>query len=220
MNVCVHLFCVCVVLCRGRGLAIGWSPIQRVLLTVYKIKKRKSGEDPTKGYRGIGRLKQNNWGWGFAELAHPCWDHCTTVALVSSDPYLWSLDRDVTINLQHSCGTLQDIPTAVKCPGMLMTNVFSCMTAHFHVASTLQDMLYSMPWKVLDHTAWTCHWVTCKCSAPTRTEKGPWIQVGWTSRPQWYQEQPRQCTAEGIYRLVCQWDDCPNTCSTCDGLWH
>jgi hypothetical protein len=39
MDVCVCLFCVCAVLCAGRGLATGWSPIQGVLPTVYRIKK-------------------------------------------------------------------------------------------------------------------------------------------------------------------------------------
>jgi hypothetical protein len=39
MDVCVHLFCVYVVLCVGSGLATGWSPVQGVLPTVYKIKK-------------------------------------------------------------------------------------------------------------------------------------------------------------------------------------
>jgi hypothetical protein len=41
MDVCVCLFCVCVVLCVGSGLAMGWSPVQGVLLTVYRIKKLK-----------------------------------------------------------------------------------------------------------------------------------------------------------------------------------
>jgi hypothetical protein len=41
MDVCVHLFCVYVVLCVGSGLATGWSPVQGVLPTVYKIKKLK-----------------------------------------------------------------------------------------------------------------------------------------------------------------------------------
>jgi hypothetical protein len=31
MYICVHLFCVCVVLCVGSGLATGWSPAQGVL---------------------------------------------------------------------------------------------------------------------------------------------------------------------------------------------
>jgi hypothetical protein len=39
MAVC--LFCVRVVLCVGSGLATGWSPVQRVLQTVYRIKKLK-----------------------------------------------------------------------------------------------------------------------------------------------------------------------------------
>jgi hypothetical protein len=36
MDVCVRLFCVCVVLCVGRGLATGLSPVQGVLPAVYK----------------------------------------------------------------------------------------------------------------------------------------------------------------------------------------
>jgi hypothetical protein len=42
MDVCVRLFCVCVVLCVGRGLATGWSPIQGVLLSVHNITKLKT----------------------------------------------------------------------------------------------------------------------------------------------------------------------------------
>jgi hypothetical protein len=34
MDACVRLFCVCVVLCVGSGLAMGRSPVQRVLPTV------------------------------------------------------------------------------------------------------------------------------------------------------------------------------------------
>jgi hypothetical protein len=41
MDDCVRLFCVCVVLCVDIGLAAGWSPVQGVLPTVYKIKKLK-----------------------------------------------------------------------------------------------------------------------------------------------------------------------------------
>jgi hypothetical protein len=37
----VRLFCVCVVLCVGSGLATGWSSFQGVLPTVYRIKKLK-----------------------------------------------------------------------------------------------------------------------------------------------------------------------------------
>jgi hypothetical protein len=38
MDVCVLFFCV-YILCVGSGLATGWSPIQGVLPTVYRIKK-------------------------------------------------------------------------------------------------------------------------------------------------------------------------------------
>jgi hypothetical protein len=41
MDVCVHLFCVCVVLCAGSGLATGWCPVQGDVPTVYRIKKLK-----------------------------------------------------------------------------------------------------------------------------------------------------------------------------------
>jgi hypothetical protein len=39
MDICQRLFCVCVLLCVGRGLATGWSLVQGVLSTVYRIKK-------------------------------------------------------------------------------------------------------------------------------------------------------------------------------------
>jgi hypothetical protein len=39
MDVCVRLFYVCIVLCVGRSLATGWSSIQGVLPTVYRITK-------------------------------------------------------------------------------------------------------------------------------------------------------------------------------------
>jgi hypothetical protein len=42
MDVSVHLFCICVVLCVGSGLATGRSPVQGVLPTVYRIKKLKN----------------------------------------------------------------------------------------------------------------------------------------------------------------------------------
>jgi hypothetical protein len=37
MDVCILLFCVCVVLCVGRGLATGWSRVQGVLPTGYRL---------------------------------------------------------------------------------------------------------------------------------------------------------------------------------------
>jgi hypothetical protein len=42
--VCVRLFCVCVALCIGSGLATGWSPIQGILPTVYGLGNWKSGQ--------------------------------------------------------------------------------------------------------------------------------------------------------------------------------
>jgi hypothetical protein len=42
MDVCVHLFCVCVVLSVGRGLATGWSPVQGVVLSDQETEKKLS----------------------------------------------------------------------------------------------------------------------------------------------------------------------------------
>jgi hypothetical protein len=56
IDVCVRLFCVCVVLCVGSGPAKVWSPVQVFLPTVYRIKKLKSRQDP-KGLTAIEREK-------------------------------------------------------------------------------------------------------------------------------------------------------------------
>jgi hypothetical protein len=54
LDVCVHLFCACVVLCAGSGHSTGWSPVQGVLPTVYTITKlEKGGQGPTKDGRAI-----------------------------------------------------------------------------------------------------------------------------------------------------------------------
>jgi hypothetical protein len=60
MDICVRLFCVCVVLCVGSGLATGWSPVQGVLLTVYRLRNWKSGQG-SKCCRAIetGRERKN-----------------------------------------------------------------------------------------------------------------------------------------------------------------
>jgi hypothetical protein len=46
MDVCVCLLCVCAVLCVGSGLATDWSPVQRVLPTIYRLRNWKSGQGP------------------------------------------------------------------------------------------------------------------------------------------------------------------------------
>jgi hypothetical protein len=48
MDVCVRLFCVCVVLCVGRGLLTGWSPVKEVLPTICRINKLKKGQKSNK----------------------------------------------------------------------------------------------------------------------------------------------------------------------------
>jgi hypothetical protein len=49
MDVYVHLFCVCVVLCVGGGLETGWSAVQGAVQTDIGLRNWKSGQDTTKG---------------------------------------------------------------------------------------------------------------------------------------------------------------------------
>jgi hypothetical protein len=58
IDVCVRLFCVCVVLCVGSGLATGWSPFQGVLPTVYRIKKLKKWPRSDKGLYSHRRIER------------------------------------------------------------------------------------------------------------------------------------------------------------------
>jgi hypothetical protein len=44
----LDLFCVCTLLCVGRDLATGWSSVQGVLQTVYRIKNLKKRPRPSK----------------------------------------------------------------------------------------------------------------------------------------------------------------------------
>jgi hypothetical protein len=55
---CVRLFCVCVVLCIGRGLATVWSFVQGVLPSVNKITKLNKRPGPNK--RTVEQLKNKN----------------------------------------------------------------------------------------------------------------------------------------------------------------
>jgi hypothetical protein len=41
----MRLFCIYVVLCVGSGLVTGWSPIQGILPTMYRLRSWKSGRD-------------------------------------------------------------------------------------------------------------------------------------------------------------------------------
>jgi hypothetical protein len=57
MDVCVRLrlFRVCVILCVNSGLAMGWSPVQEDLSTLYRIKSLKKRPRSNKDCRAIGR---------------------------------------------------------------------------------------------------------------------------------------------------------------------
>jgi hypothetical protein len=57
---CVHLLYVCIVLCVGNGLATGWSPVQWVLPTAYRIKKLKNRPRSNKGPYSRNNNNNNN----------------------------------------------------------------------------------------------------------------------------------------------------------------
>jgi hypothetical protein len=46
MGVCVGLFCVCIVLCVGSGLTTGWSSVQGVQPTLYRLRNWKRDQGP------------------------------------------------------------------------------------------------------------------------------------------------------------------------------
>jgi hypothetical protein len=58
MDVFVRLFCVCVVLCVGSGLAMSWSPSNESYRLCLGFRNSKSGEGPTKGCRAIERERE------------------------------------------------------------------------------------------------------------------------------------------------------------------
>jgi hypothetical protein len=68
MDVCVCLFCVCLVLCVGSGLATGWSPPKWSYRLCKWLRNWKSGQGPTKGCRTIdewmncGKGTLQDWG--------------------------------------------------------------------------------------------------------------------------------------------------------------
>jgi hypothetical protein len=60
MDVCVRLFCICVVLCTGSGPVTGWSPVQESYRLCKRIKKLKKRPSPRKGCRAINRWMEQN----------------------------------------------------------------------------------------------------------------------------------------------------------------
>jgi hypothetical protein len=99
-DVYVRLFCVCVVLCVGIGLATGWSLIQGVLTTVYRITKLKKRPGPNK------RLLSHWWMNESVFLCWLLWSNCeyakrilltftSATNLCRSWPALWGF---VTVN--------------------------------------------------------------------------------------------------------------------------
>jgi hypothetical protein len=61
MDVCMRLFCVCVVLCVRSGLATGWSPVQGVLPTALKKKIKKLKKRPRSAQRAVDILESYSW---------------------------------------------------------------------------------------------------------------------------------------------------------------
>jgi hypothetical protein len=71
MNICVCLFCICVVLCVGSSLATGWFPVQGVLPSVCRIKNLKKSDQVPKGRRAIERERENRRKWKSLDVNQP-----------------------------------------------------------------------------------------------------------------------------------------------------
>jgi hypothetical protein len=78
-----------------------------------------------------------------------CRTHPTGLTSCHSVPWCQGLS---TINAQHYCGPLCVLHTAIKRkhPGMLTRGVIVWHNTHLHVACTVQGMLLSVHWKVLE----------------------------------------------------------------------
>jgi hypothetical protein len=121
MDICVRLFCVCVVLRVGRGPVTSWSPVQGVLPTVYRIKTLKRGQGPTKGCTAIiikiiiimqyltmiPRLEETGWAWYWYTL------HFRKLVNCPHHSIFWSRDSSARIRFRRkqktfSSATLTD----------------------------------------------------------------------------------------------------------------
>jgi hypothetical protein len=76
-GVVMRLFCVCVVLCLGRGLATSWSPVQGVLPSVNEQETEKSALCSKGGTRGRKKIEANTHD---SVTTHPYPDHNSLVA--------------------------------------------------------------------------------------------------------------------------------------------
>jgi hypothetical protein len=121
-------------------------------------------------------------------------------------------DPVITIHTQHYCGILWDLQTTISMltRDLIMLHGSACP----YVAHTVQDILHSMCWKVLDHPPYNpdLSRVTSMCLAPLKK-----VLMGHVfgsdedvkaALVQWFQQQPRELCAEWICGLVLQWDAC------------
>jgi hypothetical protein len=86
MSVC--LFCVCVVLRVGSGIATGWSPVQGVQQTAYRIKKLKNLPRPNKGLYSNNNNDNNN-------------DNNKVIIIIIKGPPRWSSGHSSWLQIQR-----------------------------------------------------------------------------------------------------------------------
>jgi hypothetical protein len=109
MDVCVHLFCVCVGLCVGSSFAKGWSLMQGVLPTVYRLRNWKSGQGP-KDCRAIERKYNKSGGWGENRLSCIIWKVWVSEHIRAASLSRVSAAREVIFRYfaSQSCRTRQN----------------------------------------------------------------------------------------------------------------
>jgi hypothetical protein len=99
MDVCVRLFCVCVVLCVGSGLATGWSPLQEVLPIVYMIKKLKKRPRS----EGLYSQRKKEFNYQLRNGRRERWNIVTILRTRILDSWIWREPWTHSVVLLFSC---------------------------------------------------------------------------------------------------------------------
>jgi len=129
------------------------------------------------------------------------------------------LETGGTVNANRFCDTLRKLKTAIKNRrrGMLSKGVILLQdNARPHVAKVCKDLLQHFRWEVLHHPPYSPDMSPCdfhvfgplkKALKGRRFTDKDEVQE---TIEEWFRTQPKTFFADGIHRLVDQWDTCFN----------
>jgi hypothetical protein len=99
--VCMRLFCVCVVLCLGRGLATDWSLVQGVLPTVKNDTELNKSPGPWMGWKS--HWKKKSWQSRFLKYGCENWVlHTADTRLIQQKLIFYEECLDVASTIMKS----------------------------------------------------------------------------------------------------------------------